>query len=58
MALRNCEGLFPSWSGPTVLADVKALADDGATPAGLRRVLSEGVSRAERAAAARAFDAE
>ncbi|WP_297009309.1 ERAP1-like C-terminal domain-containing protein, partial [uncultured Corynebacterium sp.] len=58
MALRNCEGLFPSWSGATVLADVKALTDDGATPAGLRRVLSEGVARAERAAAARAFDAQ
>ncbi|MDN6477808.1 aminopeptidase N [Corynebacterium variabile] len=58
MALRNCEGLLPSWSGPPVLAAGKALADDGATPAGLRRVLSEGVSRAERAAAARAFDAE
>ncbi|AGP30341.1 aminopeptidase N [Corynebacterium terpenotabidum] len=58
MALRNCEGLFPSWSDDTVLADIRALADAESTPAGLRRVLSEGVSRAERAAAARAFDAQ
>lgn len=57
MALRNCEGLFPVWSEDTVIADVTALADAESTPAGLRRVLSEGVSRYERAVAARAFDA-
>ncbi|MCI1256782.1 MAG: aminopeptidase N [Corynebacterium provencense] len=57
MALRNCEGLFPSRSDETVIADIRALADAESTPAGLRRVLAEGVSRTERAAAARAFDA-
>lgn len=57
MALRNCEGLFPFWADDAVLADIKALADAESTPAGLRRVLVEGISRSERAAAARAFDA-
>jgi aminopeptidase N len=58
MALRNCEGLFPSWSDDdNVTADLTALAESEDTPAGLRRVLSEGLSRARRAAAARAFDA-
>jgi aminopeptidase N len=58
MALRNCEGLFPSrTSDDNVIADLTALAESEDTPAGLRRVLSEGISRAARAAAAREFDA-
>ena len=58
MALRTLSGLFPSWDGyETIADDLRAMAQDESTPAGLRRVLSEGVSRADRAADARAFDA-
>ncbi|MEY8567371.1 aminopeptidase N [Corynebacteriaceae bacterium 7-707] len=58
MALRTLDGLFPSWAGyEDVADDLRATAADEATPAGLRRVLSEGLSRADRAAAARKFDA-
>ena len=58
MALRTLGGLFPAWDGYDALAGpLKDLADAESTPAGLRRVLSEGISRADRAVAARAFDA-
>ncbi|MGP9760080.1 aminopeptidase N [Corynebacterium sp. AOP12-C2-36] len=58
MALRTLDGLFPSWAGyEDVADDLRSTAADESTPAGLRRVLSEGLSRADRAATARAFDA-
>ncbi|MGO1950611.1 MAG: ERAP1-like C-terminal domain-containing protein, partial [Mycobacteriaceae bacterium] len=58
MALRTLEGLFPSWDGyQNIAGDLRALAAADSTPAGLRRVLNEGVSRADRAAAARDVDA-
>ncbi|HIW92373.1 MAG TPA: aminopeptidase N [Candidatus Corynebacterium avicola] len=58
MALRTLSGLFPSWDGYEELAgSLKSLAEAESTPAGLRRVLNEGISRADRAVAARAFDA-
>jgi aminopeptidase N len=58
MALRTLDGLFPSWAGYEDIADdLRATAAAESTPAGLRRVLSEGLSRADRAVAARTFDA-